>query len=373
MYTKLAEGILGRLPVTAEAQRKEEPLPADKDLRLRLRAVKTFDDLLDALRALEFVVSARNALYLSRYSWTTPLEKQDDHSEAVRTQALVLYRAYRNVAARTGQPLAAGLPMGANDPAAVSTAKADLRALAPRITVDVGANHPGTGDFLRTVREVLLLSLAAATRGVAGQNLLAMLAGDQRVRIIVDLRYKGSPSSLLAYGPDGTVAAYANPAAPAVGTVPAVHKGAGSHSHFGAPVWVDDGDILQLAPTLFTKHLTLDRALERILLGSLSFGEGKYAFYSPPRIELMHEMLHVAHNGDGVNRAAVPLPKGITPTLWTNTEEYSTIAAGDLTENHFGAEIGLPDRYGHGGLTLDFLQRTSAAAVDSLAVHSRIP
>jgi hypothetical protein len=217
--------------------------------------------------------------------------------------------------------------------------------------------------------EVLLLSLAAGTRGTAGQNLLATLAGDQRVRIIVDLRYKGSPSSLLAYGPDGTVAGYLNPAAPAVGTVQAAHKGAGSHSHFGAPVWVDDDDILQVAPTLFTKHLTLDRALERVLLGSLSFGEGKYAFYSPPRVE----MLHVAHNGDGVNRAAVPLPKGIAAGLWTNTEEYSTIAAGDLTENDFGAEIGLPDRHGHGGLTLDFLRRTSAAAVDSTAVLSRIP
>jgi hypothetical protein len=53
VYTKLAEGILGSLPVTAEAQRKEEPLPADKDLRLRLQAVKTFDDLPDTLRALE--------------------------------------------------------------------------------------------------------------------------------------------------------------------------------------------------------------------------------------------------------------------------------------------------------------------------------
>lgn len=167
---------------------------------------------------------------------------------------------------------------------------------------------------------------------------------------------------------------YAKPVAAATGVVKPADKGAGTHTFLGAPVWIDsDADIVENAHALFPKLITVERALEQILLGSLSFSDRKYAFYTPARIELMHEMLHAAHNGDGVNRAAVKLPAGVPEKIWTNTEEYATIAGGDLTENDFGAEIGLPDRCGHSGLLPELLPSTSEAASDSLATLSRIP
>ncbi|MFI5495732.1 hypothetical protein [Actinoplanes sp. NPDC051859] len=374
MYTKLAQDILKTLPVTEAELRKEARLPADEELRDRLTKVKTLDDLLDALRSLEFVVAARNALTLSKYAWTEPLIKQEDRSADVRQQAMVLYKAYRSVAAKVAPVLAGGLPGVPAESAELLKAKADFATVAGRITVDTGENQPGTADYLGVIHQMVLLCLAVTTRGADGRRLLAGLAASPKAAIIIDLRHKLNPSSLLAYGPDGSDSQYAKPAAPLTGDIPASTRGAGSRSYLGAPVWLDgEIDSTEAGSQLFKKYLSVDRAHERILLGSLSFGEGKFAFFSPLRIELMHELLHVLHNAQGTNRAAVKLTGGLTTALWTNGEEYATIAGGDLTENALGAEIGLPDRYGHSGLSLDFLSAKSEAAVDSLAKLSRIP
>lgn len=374
MYAQLAQNILKTLPKTEAELRQEAPLPADKELHHRLATVKTLDDLLDALRSLEFVVAARNTLTLSKYASEVPLAEQEDRSAEVRRQAMVLYKAYRIVAAKVATVLASGLPQVPAESPELLQAKADFGTVAGRITVDIGEGPPGTADYLGVIHQMLLLCLAVTTRGVDGRRLLAGLAASPKAAIIIDLRHKLNPSSLLAYGPDKSNSQYAQPTAPLTGDVPMRDRGLGSHSYLGAPVWLD-GNVgsLEAGQLLFEKYLPMDLAHERILLGSLSFGESKYAFFSPLRIELMHELLHVLHNAQGTNRAAVALTGGLNPMLWTNGEEYATIAGGDLTENALGAEIGLPDRYGHSGLSLDLLSSKSEAAVDSLATLSRIP
>jgi hypothetical protein len=376
VYDKLAAQILKNLPKRPSGQ---EPLPVEKNLETELRAVKTLDNLLEALLTLEFVVSAKAGLELSRYQWAVPFKDQPTRLPAIREQAMTLYRAYRTVSGDLRKILT-----GTGGGAGSTNVPKALATVIGRITVSDPDKYKGVSEFLNVVRDVLVLSLWVSSRREVGRQLITSLAEEPQAVMTIGIRYKLSPSSLLAYVPPGTADAHGKPV-PVVPDNPffdlfdktkPIDKGAGSSSDLGAPVWLpEDSKInaLDAAPELFTKFMTVDDALERILLGSASFGEGRQTFYTPVRIELMHELIHVLHNARGANREVVAMPKE-AQAAWSNAEEYWVIAGGKMNENRFNAEAGLPKRFGHAGVPLALLDPTSpTAAVNSFATISGVP
>jgi hypothetical protein len=375
MYDKLAARILKSLP---KRPRDEEPLPVEKKLEGELRAVKSLDGLLDALLTLECVVSAKAALELLRYQWTVPFKNQQDRVPAIRQQADIVYQAYRTASTQLGKVLAdpGGAPLAQD-------VKAALERVIPRITISGEYDHKGVADFLATVKDFLVLSLWVSSRGNAGRQLLSNLAAEPQAKVTIGIRYKRGPSSLLAYVPPNTVTAHGKPQ-----SVPQMNpfldlfdkskpldKGAGSPTDLGAPVWLPASsgtDALEAAPVLFTDYLTVEAALKRILLGGASFGRGRQVFYTPVRIELMHELIHVLHNARGANREIVSLPAE-DKNVWTNAEEFWAIAGGKINENLFNAEVGLPQRHGHSGIALASLDPGSDTAAESFASISGVP
>jgi hypothetical protein len=146
--------------------------------------------------------------------------------------------------------------------------------------------------------------------------------------------------------------------------------GAGAATEFGAPIWLDGRSAGELQDASFDL-LGVDEALDRIFTGSLSFARDGRPFYTPPRIEVLHELVHAIHNAKGINREGHP---GLTDDerhLWTNAEEYWTIAADPIGENALNAQIQAPGRHGHGGLPLPYLAHGTEAAQSSLREHGR--
>ena len=149
-----------------------------------------------------------------------------------------------------------------------------------------------------------------------------------------------------------------------------VVPGAGAATEFGAPLWLDDQSAGELQDASFDV-LGVDEALDRIFTGSLSFARDGRPFYTPPRIEVLHELVHAIHNARGLNREN---HSGLTADerdLWTNAEEYWTIAADPIGENALNAQIQAPGRHGHGGLPLPYLAHGTEAAQSSLREHAR--
>jgi hypothetical protein len=376
VYDKLAKEILNILPKRASGQ---EPLPVEKSLENELRAVKTLDDLLEALITLEFVVSAKAALELSRYQWAVPFKNQPSRLPAIREQAMILYWAYRTVSEASRKVLTS-----AGGDLARTTAPAALSIVIGRIGVSDPDKHKGVAEFLAVVRDFIVLSLWVSSRREVGTQLITSLAEEPQAVMTVGIRYKRSPSSLLAYVPPGATGAHGKPVVVSqenssldlFDKTKPIDKGTGSPSDLGAPVWLsEDSDInaLDVASKLFTRHLTVEDALQRILLGSASFGRGRQIFYTPVRIELMHELIHVLHNARGANREAVSMPED-AKAVWSNAEEYWVIAGGKMNENRFNAEAGLPERVGHSGVPLASLDPASPTAeVDSFATISGVP
>ena len=292
---------------------------------------------------------------------------------------MILYRAYRRVGTELRKVLAAP---GGSGPVATDVRTA-LATVIERIVVSDEDNHKGVADFLGAIRDFLVLSLWVSSRREVGKQLITSLAEEPQAVMTIGIRYKGAPSSLLAYVPPGATGAHGKP-----GDVPQtnpfldlfdkakpIDKGTGSPTDLGAPVWLPEdsqANVVEVAPVLFTKFMSVDDALGRILLGSASFGEGRQVFYTPVRIELMHELIHVLHNARGANREAVYMPKDVKG-VWTSAEEYWAIAGGKMNENRFNAEAGLPQRHGHGGIPLASLDPASeAAAVNSFATISGV-
>jgi hypothetical protein len=108
-----------------------------------------------------------------------------------------------------------------------------------------------------------------------------------------------------------------------------------------------------------------ERALTKILSGSLSFDKNCRPFFTPARIELTHEIIHVLHNARGMNRAETRRLLESEQKIWSNPEEWWTIAAGEINENQFNQIIGAPDRYGHAGIPLSGLDKSSEWAQKS--------
>jgi hypothetical protein len=328
--------------------------PIHQDVVKKLNGVKNFDDLLRAVAALETLVAAYIGLELTRYSWKTPIAQQPDRGKIITDYAQILFDTYRMVL--SGATKSNATPDG--------ELASDVNQV--RMVDDTPAkDSKPVLACVGSVRDFILLSLWVAARSEPGQKLVAELA---RTKATLTLRivYKGAATSLNAYpaGP-GVYCTGTGPvdqSADAATRLATVTPGVGAGSDMGAPVWLDTEP---LAPELLAatfKRQTVDEALSKILMGSISFTRDRSPFFTPARVELLHELIHVLHNAQGINREKV---KGLTEQeayAYHDAEEYWTTAGPGITENAFNETLGLPDRYGHGGLPLPDLRPTSPFA-----------
>jgi hypothetical protein len=361
MYESLGQNIAKRLEAKGSPAAGGDT-PMHQDTVKRLTSVKDYGDLLDAVAGLEALVAAYIGLELTRYDWTKPIAGQTDRSKTIADYARIIFDAYRMVTSGAAKSIAA--PAG------------DLATVVGRIRIVTEAPGMDTRpvqEFMAAVRDYIVLSLWIAARSEPGQKLVAGLA-QNNATLALRIIYKGGSTSLLAFpaGP-GAYCKAAGPAPDSADTttrLSAVTAGGGAGSEMGAPVWTDTEPT---APELLAatfKRQTVDEALSKILVGSLSFTRDRSPFFTPARLELLHEIVHVLHNAQGINREKVP---GLTKEehdAWHNPEEYWTTAGAGVNENDFNATIGLPDRYGHGGLPLASLIPTSEDAQASLRRHA---
>lgn len=374
MFAKLAAEILKVLEKRSGMGGKVDPMNPPPPLYLKavtaLNEVETFGDLLNALAALDTVVCAYVTLELSRYDPSVAIAKQEviKSPASVYRWASVLFDAYRRVVAGAGKVIRA--PGG------------DLGVVAGRIAIDekAAAISPAVAEFLTTVHGFVLLSLWVASRSELGEQFVSQLA-QSKAAALVQVQYKAGPASLLAFV--GASGCYCT--APPDDAVPGadirtragtIIKGAGGPSSLGAPVWPPEERLMELLESDKTAHKVfgfqkwgsytgVDAALAQILSGSVSFTRDRAPFYTPPRIELLHELIHVLHNATGANREKVDALSPGERVIFKDAEEYWTIDGGEITENGFNALIGAPDRASHGGLSLAGLDPSNPAAASS--------
>lgn len=356
MYETLGADIAKRL------ERKDSPAaggstPIHQDTVKKLTGVKNFDDLLGAMAALETLVAAYIGLELTRYNWKTPIEQQEDRSTGIANSAQIVFDAYRMVLTGAAKSIAAPTE---NLAAVVNQIK---------IVDDIPAKQSkAVGAFVGAVRDFIVLSLWIATRPEPGRQLVDQLAA-AKATLTLRILYKGAATSMNAFpaGPGAycTGIGEIDETADAVTRVDKVTTGTGAGSDMGAPVWLDTEPLApELLAATFTRQ-TVDEALSKILMGSISFTRDRSPFFTPARVELLHELIHVLHNAQGINREKV---KGLTREeayAYHDAEEFWTTAGPGISENAFNATLGLPDRYGHGGLPLADLRPTSPLARSS--------
>ncbi|MCA1672784.1 MAG: hypothetical protein LC799_11465, partial [Actinobacteria bacterium] len=154
-----------------------------------------------------------------------------------------------------------------SEPPAIDSAISSLGGVATRITVDEATahGHPLGHRFLRSVRNVVLLSLAAGGRSGTGQELLHQL-GSAGATVRTRMAYKEEPSSLLAFV--GGLGAYCveglgNPFGDLHDRLSRVRPGGGDPSEMAVPVWLTGGRSAgELVGGTFD-HVTVDEALDR--------------------------------------------------------------------------------------------------------------
>lgn len=380
MFKKLADEILGLLEsaYVKEPSSEETPPPLFLAAANALKRVTTFEELLDALAALDSVVCAYVTLELSRYSPSLPIAKQQDRSPAVYRWASVLFEAYRRVVVDAGDAIRA--PQG------------DLAVVVGRITIDgkAAATSPAVKEFLAIVHGFVLLSLWVATRSDLGRQFVARLA-QSNAAALVQIQYKGDMSSLLAYVAGAGCYCRALGGDEVTGAdircrAGLIAEGTGGPSSLGAPVWLPAEGPVTLTNLMlkgepehrafafqeWDTYEGVDAALAKILSGSVSFTRDRAPFYAPPRIDLLHELIHVLHNARGANREKVMTLTIGERHIFTTAEECWTIVGGDITENGFNALIGAPDRASHGGLPLSGLHPSDPEAVNTFHALSRL-
>ncbi|MBL9006726.1 MAG: hypothetical protein JNJ46_20890 [Myxococcales bacterium] len=330
------------------------------DLLNRAAAVT---DVFDLLMALEALVADRIGEQLGQYNIQQAIVGQTDRSQEILEYASTLYEVYLLAAQH------------ARHPRFINAGGPDMATVATNIRIQAGQPKK-TRQFLETVDRFVMLSLQCATRAAVGARLvnkLALTNADVVIRVV----WKETPSSLLAFNgagqpfcQAGAAPIHLNPSTKQ--RVKPVVKGGGAASDIGAPVWFDDGvTSAGMLQHLSFNNQSVDEALRKILIGSLSFNSSRYPFYTPPRIELLHELIHVLHNARGSNRVNIQnVLNQNEQHAWHNAEEYWTIAGGNITENSFNSLIGLPARYGHGGVTLRGLDPNAPEAQESLATLS---
>jgi len=352
VFEKLAKEISKLL--NAQSSAEERQLPWHQDVVGRLSNVKTFEDLLDGLAALDGLTCAYTTSELSRYSPTVKIADQKDRSAAVLGRAGMLFEVYRRV-------LVAAV-------ATVASPKSDLGAVAGRITIDEAAAkaNKDVRDFLLGVRGFVLLSLWVASRSPVGAQLVTDLA-QSNAAIMIRIFYKEEPASLLAFvaGPGAYAKSAPRTGEDIRGRTEPITNSSGAPSQLGAPVWLTEQSAGELEAASF-KYQTADQALAKILTGSISFTRDRAPFYTPARIELLHELIHVLHNARGSNREKVMTLTEDEQRAFKDAEEYWTVAGGTISENAFNAVIGAPERWGHSGLMLTSLDPSSKEAGHSL-------
>jgi hypothetical protein len=344
---------------------KGELVPEPKDglyldAAKRLESVSSLADLLGALVALDALVSARITLTMSRYRLDDKISAQPDRSGEALAQARLLLAAYQRVLA---------------DPAAAKAVTVSLGPLADRFAVDDKAaqKNERAREFLAAVRQMVLISLAAGQSSGASKLLLDQLA-TAAAKVKVMVVYKQDPSSFLAFAGGNKTHCKAvrgkTDAKDLTERFQDVEADTGDPSDMAAPVWLTDGkNAGELADASF-KYISVGAALEQIFIGSLSFTSTQAPYYSPPRIEILHELVHVLHNARGENRERAAGMTGPEVAAWTNPEEYWAIAGDTVSENALNAQIGAPDRHGHSGLPLPMLTPVSPAAQYTLRQHA---
>ncbi|MEU5265313.1 hypothetical protein [Amycolatopsis sp. NPDC021455] len=336
---------------------------APGNLYSQFEAVTDFAGLLRALRETEIAFASRITGELSGYELERPIFDQKDHSGTITDYADTLFRTYEAVLAVSG---------------AVPEATGELAAVIGSLTV---AKTPGPTprlrerevNFLNQVGGFLVLSLWVSSLSDPGRRLVARLA-NARKRLSIGIVYKTDPSSLLAdRNADGAHATAAADAGRMTNEedepqtrsrLARIIPGAGGESVLNAPVHAPG---LEDPRTVFGT-LSVRDALTAILRGSISFDTHGAPYYSPSRVELMHELLHVHHNAVGENREKLAMNERMR-AAWKDAEEFWTIAAGDLTESDFAVDIGLPRRRAHSGLRLSGLDPQSAEARLSFRQH----
>jgi hypothetical protein len=122
---------------------------------------------------------------------------------------------------------------------------------------------------------------------------------------------------------------------------------AGTSSSLTFPIWSSTG---LRDPSDAWRSKTTNEALGGVLSGNFSFDNQSRMFYTPVHIEIAHELIHALHNSRGMSARELGLHSRSDLVLWDNFEEYVAITSGRFSENAFGADFGLPMRYGHTGM-----------------------
>lgn len=362
MWSKLASAI-SKILKSAGFYKHVDPSPWHTRVLKAFESATTMAKVLDAMVDLEGLICAYVTLELSRYQLTAPIAGQRSRLPEIYRLAQVLFDCYRVLSVHA-RPIASAIG-------------GEMEAAADGITHQQlnGKNEKKALDFVTQVEDFVVLSLVLATRAEVGSGLVTQLAA-AHARLAVRVVYKEEASSLLAYAGGGQAFCKVGnislgPNANLRGRVAPITPNTGAPSEMGAPVWFDSEERSagMLQADSF-KHQGVETALAKILLGSISFTVDRTPFFTPARIEILHELIHVLHNARGTNREAI---RGLTreeSDAWHNSEEYWTIAGGSPSENAFNATIGAPDRYGHGGLTLSGLHPESEMAQYSLKRHA---
>jgi hypothetical protein len=277
---------------------KREFVPKEKDgLYLdavnRLEGVTSLAGLLGALVSLDALICARITLIMVSYKLDVPIKDQPDRSPDVLTQARFLLAAYQRVLA---------------EPAAVKGIADSLGPVADKFTIEKTTAYGSDKalEFLMSVRDMVLLSLAAGMLAGTSKLLYDQLAAaGPNVKILIF--YKQEPSSFLAYPGDAHTYCKAVLSKTESNDLKErfkdVEPDTGGPSDMAAPVWVmlkgtSAGELLGAT----FKAIGVAAAFEQIFTGSLSFTRDQAAYYTPPRIEILHELIHVLHNALGMNR-----------------------------------------------------------------------
>jgi hypothetical protein len=336
---------------------------APGDLYAQFEKVTDFNGLLRALRETEITFANYLTRQLSGYELERPIGAQKDLSATIFQYAETLFRAYETVLATPG-----ALPTAEGDLAAVIDTLTIAKA--PAATPRLRAKEE---EFLHGVGGFLVLSLWVSSLSGPGRLLISRLA-KARKRLTIGIVYRSDPSSLLAdpnaRGVHAKAAADAGQLTEAEDEAQTRHRltkivpGPGGESVLSAPVHAPGLD----DPTTMFSTLAVREAMTGVLRGSISFDTKGVPYYSPSRVELMHELLHVHHNALGENRADLPMNQQLR-AVWKDAEEFWTIEAGDLTESDFAEDLGLPRRRSHSGVRLSGLVPGSDAAQKSFRQH----
>jgi hypothetical protein len=82
--------------------------------------------------------------------------------------------------------------------------------------------------------------------------------------------------------------------------------------------------------------------------GGFVFDRHGFSFI-PVQVQIVHELMHVMHNAQGLNLRNIPL-KQDEDELWSSSEEYQTIKGGHINEAQFVEAYGARPRDRHRGI-----------------------